>query len=50
MYANVSGPRGLSAVVGEVEGVAGEAEVGLEVTTDQTIERGIMAGATEEAP
>jgi len=34
-------------VVGEVEGVVGEAEVGLETTT---IERGIMAGAAEEVP
>jgi len=46
-YANASGLRGLSVVVGEVEGVVGEAEVGLETTT---IERGIMAGAAEEVP
>jgi hypothetical protein len=50
MYANVSGLKGPSVVVGEVEDVVGEAEVGLEVTTDQTIGRGIMAGATEEVP
>lgn len=49
-YATVSGLKGLSVVVGEVEDVVGEAEVGLEVTTDQTIGRGIMAGATEEVP
>jgi len=34
-------------VVGEVEDVVGEAEVGLETTT---IERGIMAGVAEEVP
>jgi hypothetical protein len=49
-YANVSGLTGLSVVVGEVEGVVGEAEVGLETTTDRTIGRGIMAGAAEEVP
>jgi hypothetical protein len=46
-YANANGPRGLSVVVGEVEGVVGEAEVGLEM---MTIGRGIMAGAAEEVP
>jgi len=51
-YANASGLKGLSVVVsvGEVEGVVEEAEVGLETTTGQTIERGIMAGAAEEVP
>jgi hypothetical protein len=49
-YANVSGLIGLSVAVGEVEGVVGEVEVGLEVTTDRTIGRGIMAGAAEEVP
>jgi len=50
-YANTSGLKGLSVVVvGEVEGVVGEAEVGSETTTDQTIERGIMAGAAEGVP
>jgi len=48
--ANASGLKGLTVVVGEVEGVVGEAEVGLETTTDQKIERGIMAGAIEEVP
>jgi hypothetical protein len=49
-YANASGLKGPSVVVGGVVGVVGEAEVGLEVTTEQTIGRGIMAGAAEEAP
>jgi hypothetical protein len=48
-YANASGLRGLSVVAGEVEGVVGEAEVGLDLETT-TIERGIMAGAAEEVP
>jgi len=49
-YANASGPKDPSVVVGGGEDVVGEAEVESETMTDLTTGRGIMAGAAEEVP
>jgi hypothetical protein len=49
-YAAANAPKGPSVVVGGAEGVVGEVEVEWGMTPGRTIEREIMAGATEVEP